>query len=309
MWRAESAARKLWVACCIASIVSSGVDETVSHLIDLALEEDIGPGDVTSKFFVPRNRKARAFVVAKSEGIVAGVEVAAEVFRRVDAGTDVNIMLQDGAAIAPGAYVMEAVGMARSLLTAERTAINFLQRLSGVASKAHEFVELVKGTGATIIDTRKTTPGWRKLEKAAVVAGGAQNHRMGLYDRAMVKDNHLVVDGGVDSLRKAMRRLKEAHPDVAIEVEADTLEQVEAFLKLEELDYLLLDNMENELMKRAVEMRGASERPLFEASGGVNLDTVRGIAETGVEFISVGALTHSAAALDLSLEFVAIEEE
>jgi nicotinate-nucleotide pyrophosphorylase (carboxylating) len=293
----------------VATVVTSGVDEKVSKLINLALEEDIGTGDVTSEFFVPEERKARAFVVAKSVGVVFGVKVAAEVFKRVDAGINVNFMLLDGTDIAPGAYVMEVVGMARSLLTAERTAINFLQRLSGVATKAHEFVELVKGTGATIIDTRKTTPGWRKLEKAAVVAGGAQNHRMGLYDRAMVKDNHLVVEGGVETLRDAMLRLKEAHPGVDVEVEAETLEQVEAFLALDGLDYLLLDNMENEQMKRAVEMRGTRDRPLFEASGGVNLDTVRGIAQTGVEYISVGALTHSAAALDISLEFVAFEEE
>ena len=293
----------------MATVVTSGVDEKVSKLINLALEEDIGTGDVTSEFFVPEERKARALVVAKSVGVVFGVKVAAEVFKRVDAGIDVNFMLLDGADIAPGAYVMEVVGMARSLLTAERTAINFLQRLSGVATKAHEFVELVKGTGATIIDTRKTTPGWRKLEKAAVVAGGAQNHRMGLYDRAMGKDNHLVVEGGVETLRESMVRLKEAHPGVDVEVEAETLEQVEAFLALDGLDYLLLDNMENEQMKRAVEMRGTRDRPLFEASGGVNLDTVRGIAQTGVEYISVGALTHSAAALDISLEFVAFEEE
>lgn len=284
------------------------MDEGVSKLIDLALAEDIGPGDLTSRFFVPENRRARAFVVAKADGIVAGVDVGAEVFRRVDPETNVNIMLQDGAAIVPGAYVMEAVGKARSVLTAERTVINFLQRLSGVATKAHEFVEAVKGTGATIIDTRKTTPGWRRLEKAAVVAGGAQNHRMGLYDRVMVKDNHLVVEGGVEALQEATARLKEAHPGIGVEVEAETLEQVEAFLALDNLDYLLLDNMENEQMIKAVEMRGPHERPLLEASGGVNIDTVRGIAETGVEFISVGALTHSAVALDLSLEFVEFEE-
>lgn len=285
------------------------MDAKVSQLIDLALAEDIGPGDVTSEFFVPRDRKARAFVVAKSDGIVAGVEVGAEVFRRVDPSTDVNLMLQDGAAIAPGAYVMEVVGKARSVLSAERTVINFVQRLSGVATITAAFVDAVKDTGATIIDTRKTTPGWRTLEKAAVVAGGGQNHRMGLYDRAMVKDNHLVVEGGVDALRAAAIQLKRAHPNVAVEVEAETLEQVEAFLAIEEFDYILLDNMENEQMKKAVEMRGERERPLLEASGGVNLSTVRGIAETGVEFISVGILTHSAIALDLSLELVEFNEE
>lgn len=284
------------------------MDEAVSKLIDLALAEDIGSGDVTSEFFVPKDRKARAFVVAKSEGVVAGVEVAAEVFRRVDPETDVNILLKDGASIAPGAYVMEITGMARAVLTAERTAINFLQRLSGVASKAQQFVDAVRGTGATIIDTRKTTPGWRSLEKAAVVAGGAQNHRMGLYDRAMVKDNHLVVQHEASALQEAIVRLKAAHPEVGVELEADSLEQVETFLGMEGVDYILLDNMRNGQIRQAVELRGSREAPRLEASGGVTLDTVRGIAETGVEFISVGALTHSATALDLSLEFVAVDE-
>jgi nicotinate-nucleotide pyrophosphorylase (carboxylating) len=199
---------------------------------------------------------------------------------------------------------MEIIGKARALLTAERTAINFLQRLSGVATKTREFVEAVRGTGATIIDTRKTTPGWRSLEKAAVVAGGARNHRMGLYDRAMVKDNHLVVEHDAAALRDAIARLKARHPEIEVEVEADRLAQVEMFLEVEGVDYLLLDNMDNEQMRQAMAMRGTRERPRMEASGGVTLDTVRGIAETGVEFISVGALTHSAIALDLSLEFV-----
>ncbi len=280
-----------------------GVDERVSQLIDLALAEDIGPGDVTSEYFVPADREGRAFLVAKSNGVVAGVEAGAEVFRRLDAETEVSVMLQDGSAIAPGAYVMEIAGKARSLLTAERTAINFVQRLSGIATRTALFVEAIKGTGASIIDTRKTTPGWRSLEKAAVLAGGGQNHRMGLYDRAMVKDNHLVVEGGVAALRESALLMKKDHPGVKVEVEAETLEQVKMFLGVEEIDYLLLDNMENEQMKKAVEMRGDCERPFLEASGGVTLDTVRGIAETGVEFISVGGLTHSAVALDLSLEF------
>lgn len=279
------------------------MDNHVSQLIDLALEEDLGPGDVTSEYFVPAGRMARAFVVAKEQGVVAGIEVAAEVFRRVDAGADVNPMLEDGAGIAPGAYVLEVTGRARSILTAERTALNFLQRLSGVATKAHEFVKAVNGTGATIVDTRKTTPGWRLLEKAAVAAGGAQNHRMGLYDRVMVKDNHLVVQHDTEKLREAIRRLKAERPEIEVEVEAETLEQVSSFLKIEGIDYLLLDNMENEEMQKAVALRGSRSRPRLEASGGVRLETVRGIAETGVDYISVGALTHSAAALDLSLEF------
>lgn len=282
------------------------MDEGVSALIDLALIEDVGVGDVTAEYFVPEDRTARAVVIGKADGVLAGTEVAAEVFRRVDEDTDVNMLLADGAQIAPGAVVMEVSGAARSLLTAERTALNFLQRLSGVATKTAEFVSAVEGTGAVILDTRKTTPGWRKLQKAAVVAGGGRNHRMGLYDRAMVKDNHLVAEGGVDALQAAIRLLKDEKPGVEVEVEADRLEQVEAFLKLEGVDYILLDNMDNETLKEAVAMRGEGGPP-FEASGGVTLETVRGIAETGVEFISVGALTHSAIALDLSLEFVSEE--
>ncbi|MDA0768135.1 MAG: carboxylating nicotinate-nucleotide diphosphorylase [Verrucomicrobia bacterium] len=272
-------------------------------MIDLALIEDVGTGDVTSEYFVPADRRARAVVIGKSIGVLAGTAVAAEVFQRLDEETEVEILLEDGVHIAPGAIVMEVRGAARSLLTAERTALNFLQRLSGVATKTAEFVEAVRGTDAVILDTRKTTPGWRLLQKAAVVAGGGQNHRMGLYDRAMVKDNHLVAEGGIEALQAAIRELKEEKPGVEVELEADKLEQVEAFLKLEGVDYILLDNMDNEMLAQAVAMRRKGDAR-FEASGGVSWETVRGIAETGVNFISVGALTHSADALDLSLEFL-----
>jgi len=279
------------------------VDETTSALINLALEEDIGPGDVTSQYFVPEDREARALIVAKADGVIAGVEVAAEVFRRVDPSIKVKILLEDGSWVSPRAYVLEVIGKARSLLTAERVALNFLQRMSGVATKTRQFVELMDGTSARILDTRKTTPGWRALEKAAVVAGGGMNHRMGLYDRAMVKDNHLVAEGGIAALQDAIHRLKKEKAGVEIELEADRLDQVEAFLKLEGVDYILLDNMDNESLAQAVEMRAGSG-PLLEASGGVTLSTVAAIARTGVDFISVGAITHSAVALDLSLEFV-----
>ncbi|YCM43681.1 carboxylating nicotinate-nucleotide diphosphorylase [Verrucomicrobiaceae bacterium 227] len=279
------------------------MDDTTSTLINLALAEDIGPGDVTSNYFVPEERMARGLIVAKADGVIAGVEIAAEVFRRVDPDTKVKVLLEDGSWISPRAYVIEVIGKARSLLTAERVALNFLQRMSGVATKTRQFVELTVGTPARILDTRKTTPGWRALEKAAVVAGGGKNHRMGLYDRAMVKDNHLVAEGGIKALQNAIHRLKEEKAGVEIELEADRLDQVEDFLKLEGVDYILLDNMDNASLVRAVEMRGGSG-PLLEASGGVNLDTVAGIARTGVDFISVGAITHSAVALDLSLEFL-----
>lgn len=279
------------------------MDETTSTLIDLALAEDIGPGDVTSNYFVPEDREARGLIVAKAEGVVAGVEIAEEVFKRVDDETRVKVLLESGSPVSHRSQVMEVSGKARSLLTAERVALNFLQRLSGIATKTRQFVALTEGTGARILDTRKTTPGWRSLEKGAVAAGGGKNHRMGLYDRAMVKDNHLVAEGGLAALQDAINRLRSEKPDVEVELEADRLDQVEAFLKLDGVDYILLDNMDNESLFKAVEMRNG-KGPLLEASGGVNLSTVADIAKTGVNFISVGAVTHSAVALDLSLEFL-----
>lgn len=284
-----------------------GVDERTSTLIDLALAEDIGPGDVTSSYFVPEHREARGLILSKSAGVVAGVEVAEEVFKRVDDETSFKVLLESGNQVSLGAYVIEIRGKARSLLTAERVALNFLQRLSGVATKTRQFVDSVEGTGAKILDTRKTTPGWRALEKAAVIAGGGANHRMGLYDRAMVKDNHLVAERGIEALQKAINQLRVDKPGVEVELEADQLEQVEAFLKLDGVDYILLDNMNNDSLRKAVEMR-EGKGPLLEASGGVDLQTVAAIAKTGVDFISVGALTHSATALDLSLEFTELSD-
>ena len=199
---------------------------------------------------------------------------------------------------------MEVRGPARAVLSAERTALNFLQRLSGVATLTRSYVEQVQGTRARILDTRKTTPGWRLLEKAAVVAGGGTNHRMGLYDRAMVKDNHLIATNSLGQLQESIRTLKHEHPEVEVELEADTLEQVEGFLGLEGVDYILLDNMSPGELRKAVEMRGKASVPRLEASGGVNLETVGAIAASGVDFVSVGAITHSAVALDLGLDFV-----
>ena len=282
------------------------MERNARTLIDLALAEDIGTGDVTSLYFVPEDRIARAFVVARSEGVVSGVEVAQAVFRAVDAALDIAVLIPDGSRVAAGAMVLRIEGPARSILTAERTALNFLQRLSGVASLARRYVEAVSGTGARILDTRKTTPGYRLLEKAAVVHGGGTNHRIGLYDRAMVKDNHLVAEGGLEALQAAISKLKAERPGVEVELEADRLDQFEAFLGLDGVDHILLDNMSLEEMRRAVELRDGRTLPQLEASGGVNLATVRGIAETGVDFISVGALSHSAPSLDLGLDFVPV---
>lgn len=272
-------------------------------LIELALAEDIGSGDVTALYFIPEDRLARAFVTVRREGVVSGVDLAARVFSKVDPELEVEILIPDGSRVSEGALLIRVEGRARSILTAERTALNFLQRLSGVASLTATYVEAVKGTHARILDTRKTTPGYRLLEKQAVLHGGGENHRMGLHDRAMVKDNHLVAESGPDSLQAAIRRLKNDMPDVEVELEADEIAQVRVFLAMEGVDHILLDNMSLMELGEAVAARGDRTRPMLEASGGVTLETVHGIALTGVDFISVGALTHSAPALDIGLDF------
>ena len=277
---------------------------TVERLIEAALTEDIGAGDLTSLYFVPAERRSTAFIVAREAGVLSGGEVALEVFRKVDPAIEATLLVNDGDRISEGAYVMKIEGPSRSVLTAERTALNFMQRMSGVARATRRYVDEVRGTSAEILDTRKTIPGWRLLDKQAVLHGGGTNHRMGLYDRVMVKDNHLVAEGRLEELQEAIRRLKADHPAVEVELEADRLEQVEAFLELEGVDYLLLDNMGLDELRLAVGLRGDRANPRLEASGGVNLDTVAGIAATGVEFISVGAITHSVKALDLALDFV-----
>jgi nicotinate-nucleotide pyrophosphorylase (carboxylating) len=272
-------------------------------LIDLALAEDIGGGDVTSRYFIPEERRARAFVAVRKDGVVSGVELAARVFSKVDPDLDVEILIADGSRVGAGAMLIRVEGSARSILTAERTALNFLQRLSGVATLTALYVEQVKGTRTRILDTRKTTPGYRLLEKKAVLDGGGTNHRLGLYDRAMVKDNHLVAEGGAEAIQAAISRLSSDKPDVEVELEADHLEQVKSFLALDGVDYILLDNMSLADLREAVELRGERGKPQLEASGGVTLATLREIAATGVDFISVGALTHSAPALDIGLDF------
>jgi nicotinate-nucleotide pyrophosphorylase (carboxylating) len=279
----------------------------MSHeLIRMALEEDVGEGDVTSGYFVPADRMARAFVTVRKEGVISGMALAEKIFLEVDPCLEIQSLVEDGCKVAAGAMLMKVEGKARSILTAERTALNFLQRLSGVATLTSRYVSLVKHTHAKILDTRKTTPGYRALEKKAVADGGGINHRMGLYDRAMVKDNHLVAEGGIHALQEAIRTLKREKPHVEVELEADRLEQVAAFLELEGVNYILLDNMDLTELCEAVKMRGERHRVRLEASGGVNLETVADIAETGVDFISVGALTHSAPALDIGLDFVAL---
>jgi len=277
--------------------------DNTDKLIELALAEDIGDGDVTSLYFIPEDRRACAFVAVRHDGVVSGVEIAARVFSTVDAELDVEVLISDGSRVAAGAMLIRVEGSARSILTAERTALNFLQRLSGVASLTARYVEQVKGTNARILDTRKTTPGYRFLEKQAVVHGGGTNHRMGLYDRAMVKDNHLAAEGGAEAVQNAIQLLKSEKTGVEVELEADDLDQVRTFLTMEGVDYILLDNMSVEELTEAVALRGDRSRPQFEASGGITLKELKEIAKTGIDFISVGALTHSAPSLDIGLDF------
>ncbi len=279
------------------------MNDNTDILIKLALDEDIGDGDVTSLFFIPEERQALAFVEVRKDGVVSGVELAARVFQAVNPTLNVEVLIADGSKVAAGALLIRVAGAARSILTAERTALNFLQHLSGVATLTASFVERVKNSSTRILDTRKTTPGYRVLEKQAVVHGGGVNHRMGLFDRAMIKDNHLVAEGGLPAIQAAIRLLKSGRPGVEVELEADTLDQVRQFLEVDGVDHILLDNMSLDEMARAVEMRGDRRTPRFEASGGITLQSIDKIADTGVDFISVGALTHSAPALDVGLDF------
>ena len=272
--------------------------------IAIALAEDIGPGDATVQFFIDPRQEATARIFAKEAAVVAGAEVANEVFARVDPTLELTLETLDGARVQPGDTVLTVRGHAGSILSGERVALNFLQRLSGVATLTRRFVDAVEGTGAGILDTRKTTPGLRLFEKAAVLAGGGQNHRMGLYDMVMVKDNHLLAESKAGALQAAIHQAKASRPSLRIELEADTLAQVRTFLTLEGVDVILLDNMTPTELHEAVALgRATNPGVAFEASGGVNLETVRAIAETGVQWISVGALTHSARAIDFSLEF------
>ena len=268
--------------------------------IAAALKEDIGKGDITTEFFVPEALHASGRIVAHEPAVVAGTGTAAEIFRRIDPETDIQIVRPDGEAIVAGDIVIEVRGLARSILKAERVALNFLQRLCGVATLTRQFVDAVGNHPAKILDTRKTTPGLRMLEKAAVVAGGGVNHRSGLYDMVLVKDNHLAALGGLSGFADQIRRLRKERPNIRIEVEADDLEQVRAFVEIEGIDAILLDNMVPAQIREALALRRNNIK--FEASGGISVKTVRRIAATGVDFISIGALTNSARAIDFGLE-------
>ena len=273
----------------------------IEEIVDRALAEDLGKGDVTTEALVPGSQRGTGYIVVKKAGILAGTEAAKRVFHRVDPELKVEILLEDGARVKPGSEVARVSGSIASILKAERVALNFLQHLSGIASETSRYVEAVKGLPVSIMDTRKTTPGLRSLEKRAVKVGGGKNHRMSLGDGILIKDNHLSTlrSQGLNIKAIVAKARQNVPQQLPVEVEvgsvSEALEAVEAGA-----DIVMLDNMNLEDMRKAV--KSIHGRALVEASGGITLDNVRAVAETGVDFISIGALTHSAKALDISLE-------
>jgi len=261
------------------------------------LHEDIGFGDITTMSTIPESEQGVGILYAKEEGIIAGLPVAAQVFATVDAALVFKPVVEEGSRVEKGQAVAEVSGAVRSILSGERLALNLLQRMSGIATRTSEYAQAVAGTKARVVDTRKTTPGLRMLEKYAVRVGGGHNHRYALYDAVMIKDNHIKGAGGITQAVTAAR--KAIPHTMKIEVEAETIAQVEEALQAG-ADIIMLDNMSNELMKQAVDLIGG--RAIVEASGGVTLQTIGAIAQTGVDVISVGALTHSVKALDISLD-------
>ncbi|MDX6547128.1 MAG: hypothetical protein QOG33_678 [Gaiellales bacterium] len=269
----------------------------VESLIDRALAEDVGAGDLTTDAIVPAELRGSAGVVVREPGVVCGLEQAFAVLRRLDPTAELEVLIPDGGMVSrPPELAARLHGSMRALLTCERTALNLLQRMSGIATATRRYVEAVDGTGVELLDTRKTAPGLRQLDKWAVASGGGTNHRAGLHDAILIKDNHVAVAGGI---RPAIAAIRTRQPTLPIEVEVDTLDQLDEALRCG-VETILLDNMSLEAMRDAVRRNGGRAR--LEASGGVTLTTIRAIAETGVDAISVGALTHSVTALDIALE-------
>ena len=276
--------------------------EEIRRAVQLALHEDIGSGDVTTLATVPETAVSVAVMRARDSLVVAGLAFAEAAFRELSTEVKIEAPVQDGQRVNAGETLLKISGPSRALLTAERVALNFVQRLSGVATLTAQFVDAVKDTHTQILDTRKTTPGWRRFEKYAVACGGGRNHRIGLFDMVLIKDNHLAAlrEERPNAIAAAVGRAREKFPQLKVEVEADTLEQVEQAADAG-ADIILLDNMNLVQLRLAVQkIRGRAQT---EASGGVNLASIRAIAETGVDFISVGALTHSARAVDIGLDF------
>ena len=279
-------------------------------LIELALEEDLKvSGDLTSLHFVDENHRSVGRIVSREVAVISGSEVAQQVCTAVSPELSFESLIPDGGIAGEGDVVATITGPTRLVLTAERTVLNFMQRLCGIATITAAHVKEISGTGARLLDTRKTTPGWRELEKKAVLHGGGLNHRMGLYDAIMVKDNHLAANPSPIDLAAKVAKIKASTPRLKIEVEADRIDQVATFLPIPDIDVILLDNMTNADLAKAVSMRNqVAPHLLLEASGGVTLSTIRAIAATGVDYISVGALTHSVRSIDLGLDLLAVNE-
>jgi nicotinate-nucleotide pyrophosphorylase (carboxylating) len=269
----------------------------MNRLIDLALEEDIGTGDITTETLIPANAEGEAVIIAKEPLVLAGMPVAQAVFRRLDPAIPFSEALSDGASVAPGSCILKITGRLQPLLTGERTALNFLQRLSGIATHVRRYVDAMPSTPIRLVDTRKTTPGWRALEKYAVRIGGAANHRMSLSDGILIKDNHVAICGGI---RAALEKARHTAPhtlklEIEVSTPAEALEAAEAGA-----DIIMLDNMAPETIREAV--RVIDRRALVEVSGGVNRDNLAALSASGVDIVSVGALTHSAVAVDISMQ-------
>lgn len=277
--------------------------EEIRRAVRAALEEDRASGDVTTLAVVPEQAAAKAFMVAREPLVVAGLDFAVAAFRELDAKVEIERRAEDGRHLQAREWMLRIEGVARSILSAERVALNFVQRLSGVATLTAQFVEATKGTKAKILDTRKTTPGWRRFEKYAVTRGGGTNHRFGLHDLVLIKDNHLVAVQGEppNPVEAAVRRARAKYPSLRIEVEVDNPVQLQQALAAG-ADLILLDNMKVEELRTAVRL--INGKALTEASGGITLANVKAVAATGVDFISVGALTHSARAVDIALDFL-----
>lgn len=269
----------------------------LTEIVRRALAEDVGTGDITTLLTVSPDAEAQAVMKSKATGIIAGLPLAEEVYRQVDPAVEIGFFVSEGDSISPGSLLCSIKGSAQSILTGERVALNFVQRLSGVATKTRRYVDLVAGTKARIVDTRKTTPGLRSIEKYAVRVGGGYNHRFGLYDAVLIKDNHIAAGGGITAT--VQRAISLSPHTMTVTVECSTLEQVTEALSAG-ADILLLDNMNPETLTMAVSL--VNGQVATEASGGVNEETVAAVAKSGVDIISVGALTHSAAALDISLD-------
>ncbi len=281
-------------------LLTTWLSPSTMRLVDLALEEDLGRGDVTSAAVIGPTAQAVGEIVTREPAVIAGIEVAVAVFRRMDAGLKIDPLVQDGDAVAAGRTILKVTGPAIALLGAERTALNFLQRLSGIATKTAAFVATTTGTQARIVDTRKTYPGARALEKQAVRAGGGANHRHDLGSGILIKDNHVAIAGGVTEA--VLRARQHAPHGLRIEVEVDTLAQFDEALD-SQAEVILLDNFSLDDVREALRRRSqAPRKPVIEVSGGVTLDRARDLAAAGVDIISVGALTHSARAIDLSLD-------